>query len=340
MPECGSQITICDLPIRYDTYKGCSHACTYCFVMRKVDISNIGFGESAKSLESFILGNRSVKTKWCDWKIPIHWGGMSDPFQPVERKFQRSLKALEIFAKYKYPFVVSTKSVLLLEEPYWSLLMQCNCVVQFSASCPEMNDAEKGAATFQQRVEAARKISQAGKRVVIRVQPYIPALFKSVVKSIDLFHDAGVYGVIFESMKYIKKVPGTIKTGNDFVYPTDLLKKHFAIFKDMLHKRGMKFYSGENRLRAMGDSLCCCGIDGLEGFRGNSANLNHFLYDKPGYVFTDRMKEENTAQVFTTLHQTAIEDRNLRGKSFFEVMKMHQRKQYIVSLVPDGTKLD
>ena len=31
----------------------------------------------------------------------------------------------------------------------------------------------------------------------------------------------------------------------------------------------MKFYSGENRLRAMGDSMTCCGIDGLEGFKGN-----------------------------------------------------------------------
>lgn len=38
MPEYGSQIVLCDLPIRFDTYKGCSHNCKYCFVQRKKDM--------------------------------------------------------------------------------------------------------------------------------------------------------------------------------------------------------------------------------------------------------------------------------------------------------------
>lgn len=337
MPECGSQIILCDLPIRYDTYKGCSHACEYCFVKRKSDIAHIEPGESEKSLLDFINGQRMFLTRWCDWNIPLHWGGMSDPFQPVERTQQRSLRALQVFAKTKYPFVVSTKSALLTEEPYISLLKECRCVVQFSASCPEMDDAERGAATFRQRVEAARKISQIGKRVIIRVQPYLPSLFSSVCKSLDLFHDAGVYGVVFESMKYTSQKKGTIKIGNDFVYPSDLLKKHFEVFKKKLHQMGMRFYSGENRLRSMGDNLCCCGIEDLDGFRPNTANLNHFLYDKAGYVFTDRMKEKDTADVFRVIHQTTIEIRALKGRSYEDLMRMHQRKNYVKALVPDGT---
>ena len=41
MPDCGSQIVLCDVPIRFDTYKGCSHGCKYCFVYRKYNISKI-----------------------------------------------------------------------------------------------------------------------------------------------------------------------------------------------------------------------------------------------------------------------------------------------------------
>ena len=45
MPRCGSQILLCDVPVRFDTYRGCSHGCTYCFTARKVKLSDIKPGE-------------------------------------------------------------------------------------------------------------------------------------------------------------------------------------------------------------------------------------------------------------------------------------------------------
>ena len=54
MPKCGSQIILCNVPIRFDTYKGCSHACKYCFVYRKYDISNIKKDETKESLIIFV----------------------------------------------------------------------------------------------------------------------------------------------------------------------------------------------------------------------------------------------------------------------------------------------
>lgn len=136
MPKCGSQIAICDLPIRFDTYEGCSHLCTYCFVLRKNDLK-VEMGESAQALRRWITGARSQEFMWCDWDIPLHWGGMSDPFQPVEKKERRSLEALKVLAETKYPFVVSTKNALIADEPYLELIKQSNCVVQFSAVCPK-----------------------------------------------------------------------------------------------------------------------------------------------------------------------------------------------------------
>ena len=135
MPECGSQILICDIPIRFDTYRGCAHNCSYCFAMRKYDIQNITNGEGVDALKNFISGKRNAECAWCDWDIPLHWGGMSDPFQPIELKQRKSLEALRLFAVSQYPFVVSTKNKLIATDEYLELIKQCNCVVQFSAVC-------------------------------------------------------------------------------------------------------------------------------------------------------------------------------------------------------------
>lgn len=303
MPRCGSQITLCDLPVRFDTYEGCSHACSYCFANRKRDISKVSNGESVSSLVSFINGKRTLETNAFDWDIPLHWGGMSDPFQPIERKTSRSLECLRVFAETQYPFVVSTKNALIAEGEYFELIKKCNCVVQFSALSSRYDAWERGASTFQERLDAARKIAKY-KRVVVRCQPYVIELYRDILKNIPIFAEAGVYGLVFEGMKAHKIFPGALKLGNDFVYPVELLKKHFSTFKRLCHEYGMKFYSGENRLRAMGDDLCCCGVDGM-GWKTNTANINHYLYDRDNYTFTDTMKKVECG-AFKSLSQSSI----------------------------------
>lgn len=114
MPSCGSQIILCEVPIRFDNYVGCSHGCKYCFVTRKADISQVKLGESTQALREFIAGKRTTDTQWCDWNIPLHWGGMSDPFQPAELQYRRSLDCLRIFAETQYPLIVSTKGTSVL----------------------------------------------------------------------------------------------------------------------------------------------------------------------------------------------------------------------------------
>lgn len=327
MPKCGSQITLCDLPIRFDTYKGCSHACSYCFVLRKVDISKIELGESIRSLENFIAGKRDKGTAWCDWDIPIHWGGVADPFQPAERIHKRSLEALKVFAKTKYPFVVSTKATMLAEEPYFSLLKECNCVVQFSACSPRYNKIEKGAATYEQRIAAAEKIAKVC-RCNIRIQPYIPSIFQDVIKAIPKYAKAGIHGVILEAMKYTKSnIEGLVSVGSDRCYPVSALLPQYEAIKRACHKYGLKFYCGENRLRGLSDELCCCGIEGM-GWRENKANLNHYLFDRDNFVFTEKMKEVGTAEAWTAMEQTTIAKMELDLSSYAEKMQQATQKDY------------
>ena len=83
-------------------------------------------------------------------------GGLSDPFQPAERELGISLKALEVFSETGYPFIVSTKGRLVAEEPYLSLLRECNAVVQISMVCSSYDRMEPGAPTFEERLEMVR----------------------------------------------------------------------------------------------------------------------------------------------------------------------------------------
>ena len=317
MPKSGSQVPHCNLPVRFDTYEGCSHACAYCFVKRKNTLA-VGNGEGTDALRRFISGERTQQTNWCDWDIPLHWGGMSDPFQPVERERKRSLEALKIFAETQYPFVVSTKSDLIAEEPYLSLIKSCNCVVQFSAVCPEYDGYERGAASFERRLAAAAAISPY-KRVIMRMQPYVPQVFLQALKSLRLFKAVGVYGVTVEGMKYVTKRPGTIKLGGDFVYPKQLLMDQFIELRKAAHSLGIKFYCAENRLRNLGDSLCCCGIDGM-GWRDNKANLMSYLYDAQNFAFSEAQMKPGTGGVFRAIHQNPLYNKFAASASFRDCM--------------------
>ena len=318
--KCGSQVVLCNLPIRFDTYKGCSHGCKYCFAQKKANITKIQRDETVEALRSFIEGKRSRETAWCDWNIPIHWGGMSDPFQPIEKTIRASYECLKLLAETRYPFVVSTKGRLVAEEEYLSLLERCNCVVQVSMVCGQYDKLEPGTPTYEERLAIVRKLAERVQRVVVRIQPYMPEVFGDVMKNIPRLADAGVYGIVVEGMKFYKAKPGMVKVGGDSCYPLEIPRRDFESLKAQAHRNGMAFYAGENRLRMMGDAECCCGIDGLDGFKGNDYNLCMLLNGKTPQP-TEKMKEVGTAGCFQSLNQVAGINRKLNRQSFYGIMQ-------------------
>lgn len=333
MPKCGSQIILCEVPIRYDTYSGCSHGCKYCFACRKGNIEKIGIGESYNVLKKFIEGDRTGgDVNWCDWDIPIHWGGMSDPFQPIEREKGLSLKVLKLFRETQYPFIVSTKNKLIAEGEYFEEIIKCNCVVQFSAISPKYDKLELGASTFKERMEAAKKIAKEGIRVNIRMQPYTTQVLEDVLEEIPMLADIGVYGIILEGIKYFKKQPGFIRIGGDYCYPTERLRRDFELIKKKAHEYGLKFYSGENRLRQMGDDTCCCGVDGM-GWKTNKANLLNAIIGNE-LEYTEAMKKKGTAMAYRSgLMQDTISGYVIKEMSYEEVTDITLKDKKLIKQI-------
>ncbi len=329
MPSCGSQFWLCDLPIRFDTYVGCTHDCKYCFVQKKkATLTDIAFGESPEVLASFISGKKTRENMWCDWKIPLHFGGMSDPFQPAERKYKRTLEALRLLSTSQYPVVISTKGRLCIEGEWLEELKKCNVVMQISMVCDKYDVLEKGAPTFRERLEMVRVLSKSVKRVLCRMQPYIIEVCSDVLKVLPEIKEAGAHGVILEGMKFAKKKSGLVKCGGDFCYPVDVLKRDFTQIKAKCRQLGLAFYSGENRLRNMGDSLTCCGVADLEGFKPNTYNLNH-IFNGDEVKPTAQMQKAGTGlAAINSCMQSAGTSTNVGRISFAEAMKMMSCKDF------------
>ena len=216
---CGSQVAFCDVPIRLDTYKGCTHGCKYCFVKRQTDITKVKPINCIDQLKRFINGKRTVVTNWCDWDIPLHWGGLSDPLQPCEKLHGVSMEALKVFAESGYPFIVSTKGALVADNEYLSVLRSTNSVVQVSMVSPKFDGIEPGCPTYDERLAICEKVAPNTKRLVVRVQPYVTEVLSSVLDQIPRLASAGVYGLIIEGFKSVKSKSGLVKVGGDFAYP-------------------------------------------------------------------------------------------------------------------------
>jgi len=320
--ETGTQLILCDMPVRLDSYDGCTHACTYCFVKKKTDITEVEANNSINQLKDWVDGKRTKSFTWADWKIPLHFGGVSDPFQPIERQHKVTLRMLEIMTKAQYPCVISTKGTLILEEPYFSLIRDGNYVVQVSMISRRYDKVESGASTFAQRLEILEKLQGVAKRTVVRCQPYVPSVFMDMFSNIVEYEKRGVYGVIFEGMKYAFKAKDTEKHFGDFVIKKDLLQEQFSSLKEHCHKHNLKFLCAENRLRSMSDSLSCCGVSGLDGFTPNTYNLNHLLFDDVKPEPTKGMLQPGSGKTngFVSLSQKQSAAQAMKEKTYVEMM--------------------
>ena len=152
-----------------------------------------------------------------------------------------------------------------------------------------------------------------------------------VLKEIRHWAEIGIYGITVEGMKYTSKMKGEhlVRVGGDMCYPVQLLQEHYEKIKAACHKNGLRFFCAENRLRAMGDDLCCCGIEGM-GWQPNTANLNHILYDAKGVNYT----RGQLIYPIKNIGQSTISHKFERDKTYQEMMEVIARSTRVNELKP------
>ena len=318
----------CPLPMNFDTYRGCSHACKYCFAnnanfaKKTTDECAVIPTGDAKDLERFVNGKRDALNSWCDWDIPICIGRMSDPFQPCERKYGNTLRCLKWLAKTGYPFVFTTKATLMTEPEYLSVLKDCNCVGQVSMLCGEMDALETGAAKYEERLRAVEKLAPVLKRTIVRWQPFFIEYAKSAMKEIPRVRDAGAYGILTEVTVFKRKWGvATNRINAGYTYPHEMVVRHERQVRAACHANGLVFLCGDNK--PLTDELPCCIGAGLEdiGFRPCKCNAAYFYAKRDEFEVTPHMREAGSGCVFHNLYYQRDDYSKLKTRSFAELMR-------------------
>lgn len=184
-----------DLGFRYsmNIYRGCEHGCAYCYARPTHELLGLNAGidfetqifvkESAPELFRDFLASTSWR---CE---PIVLSGVTDCYQPAERKFELTRRCLEVALEARQPLQVITKNHLivrdldLLKEMAEHRLIHANISVTTLdvALCRSM---EPRTSLPSQRLEAIDQLSAAGVPVRVMVAPVVPGLTDSEMAAI------------------------------------------------------------------------------------------------------------------------------------------------------------
>ena len=166
-------------------YRGCEHGCIYCYARPTheylgfspgVDFeSKIMVKENAPEL----LRKELASPKWKPQVIAM--SGVTDCYQPIERKLQLTRRCLAVLAECRNPVVVITKNFLVTRDvDLFQELAKHNavsvCVSVTTLDSDLARAMEPRTSTPRQRLEAIELLSKAGVRVGVNVAPVIPGL--------------------------------------------------------------------------------------------------------------------------------------------------------------------
>jgi len=308
--------SFCYSIFRLDPYLGCGHTCAYCYTKF---LPGLRPATPVAKLDYPRLLRATVKElrKTGVSLPPLRMSALTDPFQPVERKFNLTLRLLKVALELELPLIISTKSLLVTESPWLDAVKELAgeglALVQFSIAFLDDQIAralEPGAPLPSERLKAAEKLSEEGIPVALRLQPLVP-LLNSHPEFFEEYADAakavGAKHVITEVLRIAswQNLEPFKKVMSEEAYKALTSKNLWELFPLGSHKHpraswrknAYSLASEAVAKRGLGFSLCregfyelvkasdCCGIYLLKT-RILRYTLYELLYgEKPGYKY-------------------------------------------------------
>src|SRR5690242_15211221 len=166
-------------------YRGCEHGCVYCFA--RPTHANMGLSAGldfetklfAKPDAPELLEREISAPNYAPRVIAI--GTNTDPYQPIERKYELMRGILEVLDRAGHPVGIVTKSALVTRDIDILARMARRNLVKVALSVTSLDPKlartmEPRAATPPKRLEAIRKLAEAGIPTSVMVAPVIPAI--------------------------------------------------------------------------------------------------------------------------------------------------------------------
>jgi DNA repair photolyase len=166
-------------------YRGCEHGCIYCYARPTHEFLGFSAGldfESkimVKLAAPKLLRAELSSPKWQPQVIAL--SGVTDCYQPVERKLKLTRGCLEVLAEFRNPVGIVTKNLLVTRDiDLLSELARFNAAMVFisltTLDSDLRNILEPRTSPPTARLAAIQKLAGAGVPVGVLVAPVIPAL--------------------------------------------------------------------------------------------------------------------------------------------------------------------
>jgi DNA repair photolyase len=322
----------CPMSLNADVYdsKRCTYACRYCFAdFARASLYSSFFDNTKgmgmrvcnpdffkRELDELFKHRGSKKenlqdvAKAISMGMPIRLGIRFEDFiRPVETKHRIALELLNYLADNEYPVMVNTKSDMVGDDEYlkaFSRNKAKSAVHVTMISCDEkfLKDLEPGAPTFKERIQGCRNLSDAGIRVVARIEPFMTFMNDDkdmTDEYIERILDAGIRHMTFDSYSYSASGTGVKNNFARFGYDFERMYKIMSEaqwlgslllgkYMDYFRESGLQCSTFDAGNVPTNDDLVCCSVSDLFGLdrfcQGNTTSAIRFIMSRKGQKVT------------------------------------------------------
>jgi len=169
-------------------YRGCTHACTYCFARPTHTFLDMDAGRDfetkivVKVNAPEVLRRELAARRWKGEHIAMGTG--TDPYQRVEGRYRLMRRILEALIDFRNPFSVLTKGTMILRDV--DLLQRAAETASVNAAFSigtlderVWRETEPGTPHPKARIEAVRTLTEAGIPTGVLMAPVLPGISDS-----------------------------------------------------------------------------------------------------------------------------------------------------------------
>jgi DNA repair photolyase len=253
-PDVGFEVSI-------NPYRGCEHGCIYCFARPTHEF--LGFS-AGLDFESRIMVKRDAprlleaelsSPKWKPQLLMM--SGVTDCYQPIERKLKITRGCLEVLAKFRNPVAILTKNRLVTRDiDILSELARHNAVVVnlsiTSLGVDLQRILEPRTSAPNARLHAVAQLRAAGIPVGVMVAPVIPGINDHEIPTIVAA--CGKAGAQFAG-HVLLRLPWAVRPLFEHWLDEHFPERKAKVLDRLRASRGGKLYDSRWRKRQTGEGI-------------------------------------------------------------------------------------
>jgi DNA repair photolyase len=238
-------------------YRGCEHGCVYCYARPTHEYLGFSAGLDfetkimVKEDAPELLRAELSSPRWQPEVLGI--SGVTDPYQPIERKLQLTRRCLEVLAEFRNPCGIVTKNRLITRDiDILSELTRFNAAAVHvslpTLDVPLNRVMEPRTSLPAQRLAAIEALADAGIPVGVLVAPVIPGLTDHEIPSVlDAAAKAGARFAGYTMLRLPYAVAPLFE---------EWLGQHFPERKDKVLNRIRDVRGGRLNKSEFGERMC------------------------------------------------------------------------------------